>query len=186
MKYLMSVLCSVLLVGCVSSTHTVPPSNNVSLLTTGDLSFLSHQSQRFAIHPSISQAYITDKLDSAQLTTQIESAIVTQMVKKGYIQVSYTQSPDLLVGFGLATETQLSDQEILSKIGLSAGLVTADVDSEKFEKGSVVVALFSPNQPLPKWKVLAQGMTEIERSDDSRQQRIDKLMQSMLRSIPAN
>lgn len=184
MKYLLSFICSILLAGCVTSANNTPISSNLSLLTTGDLSFLTSNTRYFAIHPAISKAYVTDNIDSTKLMSQFETAITEQMVNKGYQQVSYTQSPDVLIGFGIATESQLSDERILSKVGLSAGLITEGVDNRKYEKGSVVIALFTPNQQLPKWKALAQGLTEQDRSDDNKQERINKVIQSMLKSVP--
>ncbi len=185
MKFLLTVLCSLLLAGCVTSTNNAPTTNNLSLLTTGDLSFLTSNTRYFAIHPAISKAYVTDDIDSTKLMSQFETAITEQMVNKGYQQVSYTQSPDVLIGFGIATESQLSDERILSKVGLSAGLIMEGVDTTKYEKGSVVIALFAPNQQLPRWKALAQGLTKQDRSNDIKQERINRVIRSMLKSVPS-
>ncbi|BAJ03035.1 conserved hypothetical protein [Shewanella violacea DSS12] len=112
-------------------------------------------------------------------------AITQIMESKGYRLVSIDESPDLLLGFGLALESDMSDAEILKQAGLVAGLSTAGSDTEQYEKGSVLVMLFKPKQLQAVWRVLAQGFTDFKQSGEQRQQRFDELISLMLGSIPS-
>lgn len=154
------------------------------MVTTGDLGFISDKTSRFAWHPSLENVVADERLDGDKVVRHMRASITQIMESKGYRLVPIDESPDLLLGFGLALESDMSDAEILSKAGLVAGLSTAGIDNEQYEKGSVLVVLFKPMQLEPVWRVLAQGFTDFKQSGKARQQRFDELISLMLRSIP--
>ena len=156
-----------------------------TMVTTGDLGFISDNTSRFAWHPSLENVVADERIDSEKVVRHMRASITQMMESKGYRLVSIDESPDLLIGFGLALESDMSDTEILMKAGLVAGLSTSGIDSEQYEKGSVLVALFKPKQLQPVWRVLAQGFTDFKQSGKQRQQRFDELISLMLGSIPS-
>ncbi len=155
------------------------------MVTTGDLSFITDNSTRFAWHPSLEKIIADERVDSNKVVRQMHASITLIMESKGYRLVSNDESPDLLIGFGLALESDMSDADILKKAGLVAGLSTAGIDSKQYEKGSVLVALFKPMQVQPVWRVLAQGFTDFKQSSEQRKQRFDELISLMLGHIPS-
>ncbi|MFC1503611.1 DUF4136 domain-containing protein [Pseudomonadota bacterium] len=154
------------------------------MVKTGNLSLLPTESKRFSWHPTLLKVYVSDDADAEKLVKHMQNAITKLMESRGYQLVPITDSPSVLVGFGLALESEMSDKEILNRAGLMVGLSTVGVDRNQYEKGSVLVAIFLPEQVLPLWRVLAQGLTDLKRSDEEREQRIDQIMARILKSIP--
>ncbi|MDO6620569.1 DUF4136 domain-containing protein [Shewanella sp. 10N.286.51.B2] len=176
----------IFLTGCTSKEATeVHVPTSVTMVTTGDLGAISPYGKTFAWHPTMFSVHTANKLDDEELIRHMRQSITKIMDKKGYSLVSEAQSPSMVIGFGMALESEMSDKEIMDKAGLVAGLSTAGIDDE-FEKGSVLVAIFIPNSQQPIWRVLAQGFTETDKPVQNREQRFDKLTTMMLRAIPHN
>lgn len=173
-----------LLTACVANDQVEVSPARTTMVTTGDLGFISGKNASFAWHPSLANIVAGERIDSDKAIQNMRVALTQVMESKGYHLVPLDQSPDLLLGFGLALESEMSDKDILKKAGLVPGLSTAGVDSDQYEKGSVLVAVFTPMQLQPAWRVLAQGFTDFEQSGEERQQRFDALIALMLGSLP--
>ena len=177
-------LVAVLLSGCASNETCVDPvPTRITMVTSGDLSLISSSSKSFGWHPTMFTIHSANKLDDAELVRHMRLSITKIMEAKGYHYVEANDSPSMLVGFGMALESEMSDKEIMKRAGLVAGLSTKGVDDD-YEKGSVLVALFSPIRIQPVWKVLAQGFTDTDKPIEDREQRFDKLTSMMLNSVP--
>lgn len=155
-----------------------------TMVATGDLSFMSDGAQSFAWHPTLAKVVIDDRIEPDKVIFNMQLALKKALEAKGYRLVSNYDSPDLLVGFGLALNSEMSDNEILNKVGLVPGLSTIGVDITQYEKGSVLVALFNPDYSEPVWRVLAQGFTHFETDKSERQQNFDEFISSMLTAVP--
>ncbi len=156
-----------------------------TMVTTGDLGFVSEHTTRFAWHPSLANVVADERINSEKVVGHMQVALTQVMESKGYHLVDINDSPDLLLGFGLALESDMSDAEILKKAGLVPGLSTAGLDPDQYEKGSVLVAVFHPMKLEPSWRVLAQGFTDFEQSAQERQARFDELISLMLGGVPS-
>ncbi|GIU30383.1 DUF4136 domain-containing protein [Shewanella sp. MBTL60-007] len=174
-----------LLVGCSSAKHVEAEmaATRTTMVTTGDLELLSHSTKAFAWHPDMFAVHASDEVDSKAVIKHMKAAITQAMEAKGYHLASAHESPSVLVGFGVALESEMSDKEILKRAGLVAGLSTEGVNKE-YEKGSVLVALFSPHSTMPVWRVLAQGFTDLDNSPEQREQRFERLLSAMLKPVP--
>ncbi|ABV36105.1 conserved hypothetical protein [Shewanella sediminis HAW-EB3] len=184
-KKLSCLLLTFMLTACV--TVDVPKSKptRATMVTTGDLGFLSQSTPRFAWHPALARVATEKGVNDDKVVDLMRTAMTKVMEAKGYHLVSIDDSPDLLLGFGIALESEMSDAEILDRAGLVPGLSTIGVDADKHEKGSVLVALFHPRMAEPAWRVLAQGFTDSEQDKDERQQRVDELVSLMLGAVPS-
>jgi len=184
-KKISCLLLTFFLTACV--TVDVPKSKptRATMVTTGDLSFLSQSTPRFAWHPSLARVAAEEGVNDDNVVDLMRASMTKAMEAKGYRLVSIDDSPDLLLGFGIALESEMSDAQILDKAGLVPGLSTIGVDADKHEKGSVLLALFNPRMAAPAWRVLAQGFTDSEQSRDERQQRVDELVSLMLGAVPS-
>lgn len=186
-KKLSCLLLTFILTACV--TVDVPKSKTkptrATMVTSGDLSFLSQSTPRFAWHPSLARIAAEEGVNDDNVVHLMRTAMTKAMEAKGYHLVSIDDSPDLLLGFGIALESEMSDAQILDKAGLVPGLSTVGVDADKHEKGSVLLALFNPRMAAPAWRVLAQGFTDSEQNRDERQQRVDELVSLMLGGVPS-
>ncbi|WP_041410996.1 DUF4136 domain-containing protein [Shewanella pealeana] len=175
-----------MLAGCstTDSAEAEMAATRTTMVTTGDLTMLSRSSKAFAWHPTMFAVHASDEVDDQAVIKHMQVAITQAMQAKGYHLASAHEAPSVLVGFGLALESEMSDKEILKRAGLVAGLSTVGVDDE-YEKGSVLVALFSPHNPIPVWRVLAQGFTDSDNTLEQREQRFERLLSTMLQSVPA-
>ncbi|WP_144209467.1 DUF4136 domain-containing protein [Shewanella donghaensis] len=172
----------VLLAGCTTyETVNSPAPSRMTMVTTGDLGFIPPAAKTFGWHPTMFSVHTANKLNDEELVRHMRQSITKIMQQKGYAYVS--ESPSILVGFGMALESEMSDKEIMEKAGLVAGLSTNGVDDE-YEKGSVLVALFTPLRQDPIWRVLAQGFTDTGKKIDDREQRFDILTTRMLHAVP--
>lgn len=183
-NYLAVILMSfMVLSGCSTSTATDIPVTRTTMVTSGELSLLSHSSKVFGWHPTMFKVHAPDSINSDAVVKLMQEAIIKTMEAKGYHLANAHETPSVLIGFGLALESEMSDKEILKRAGLVAGLSTDGVD-DKYEKGSVLVALFSPYNSMPIWRVLAQGFTELDKKSADREQRFERLISRMLTPVP--
>ncbi|MGX9461737.1 DUF4136 domain-containing protein [Shewanella sp. A14] len=174
------VLSIVMLTGCTTDGVSTTPTNRITMVASGDLSTLS---KAYAWHGSMFVVDTANKMDEEALRKQLISSVNKLMANKGYQLVSINDSPQMIVGFGMALESEMSDTEILAKVGLVPGLYTQNINDD-YEKGSVLIAFFSPGVKLPFWRVLAQGFTEPARIVEEREARFDALTKMMLNDIP--
>ncbi len=171
-----------LLAGCVTTTgHNHPTINKV---ITGDLAIFSSPNKRFAMYPSVNASYLGRGESSERAINNTKSSIVQIMAEKGYTPVSINDNPDFIIGFGLGVESKITDDEIFDKAGMVVGLSTEGINQKKFQKGTALVAVFSPGNKEPRWRVLAQGMSHMKKSDGARKENIHTLLTSMLSPIP--
>ena len=177
-------LVAMFLSGCASNETSIEPvPSRITMVTSGDLDLLSANAKSFSWHPTMFTVHSANKLNDEELIRHMRKSITKIMEAKGYHFVEANDSPSILVGFGMAIESEMSDKEIMKRAGLVAGLSTKGVDDD-YEKGSVIVALFNPIRNQPVWKVLAQGFTDKDKPIEDREQRFDKLTGMMLNSIP--
>ncbi|MCL1065321.1 DUF4136 domain-containing protein [Shewanella olleyana] len=170
--------------GCATNEPSADPvPSRITMVTSGDLSLIPSSSKSFGWHPTMFTIHSANKLDDAELVRHMRLSITKIMKAKGYHYVEASESPSMLVGFGMALESEMSDKEIMKRAGLVAGLSTKGVDDD-YEKGSVLVALFTPIRIQPVWKVLAQGFTDIDEPIENRELRFDHLTTMMLNSVP--
>lgn len=171
-----------LLIGC--TTTESPKIQRVTKIVTGDLTGFPSQHKSFAWYSSQDNAFLPANENRDLVISNTEASITKIMQEKGYNLVPIEQNPDFLIGYGLALESQLSDDEIFGKVGMVVGLSIDGVDQNRFQKGSALVAIYQPGDDMPKWRVLAQGFTDTNKSMKNRKDNIYGVMLSMLSPIP--
>ncbi len=177
------------LAACVTSQTPVSPpaTSKLTSVISGDLAPLSVGKGRYAWHPSLFVAHVADGENEDAVLWAARQAIVEVMADKGYEQVDLNEAPDFLLGFGVAMASKMDDETILKHVGLSAGLSDSGVDQARFEKGSVLVALFRPLTPSePFWRHLAQGWADNQRNEAEAKARFSRVIETMLAPIPAH
>ena len=172
-----------LLSGC--ATFSGDGQRTISKVITGDLTFLSSQTTRFAIYPSVNIAYLSGDSDRGLIVAQYRESIRGILVGKGYTQVPMDGNPDFIVGFGLGMASKISDEEIFDKTGLVVGLSADGVNAQKFQKGTVLVALFLPGSSKPQWQAQVQGFADMKKSDKSRREGTYRVLETMMDVIPS-
>lgn len=183
--FLTVLLLSLFMTACVSVPEEQDTSlSRTTIVASGELNLL-HTSAipTFALHPRLANVVPNEKINSYDVEILMRETIIKVMEQKGYQLVTLNDSPDMLVGYGFALGSSVSDQQILSKTGLVAGLSTHGVDMSEYEKGSVLIELYHPQQVDSVWRVLAQGFTNFEHEGEKRAERFEMLVNSMLGSV---
>jgi hypothetical protein len=173
-----------LLFACVPVEQARAPETRSTTVVTGDVEYLNSSNGRYAWHPSLGKAHLEKAENEELLLSELRKSIAKTMVEKGYQQVSLQQQPDFLIGVGAALESQMSDQQILERAGMMAGMSSDSLDPELYQKGSIMVALFQAEEGGPFWRVLGQGMAPTELALSERKQRIEQAIARLLQYIP--
>lgn len=180
--------------GCVTVEEDLAQPMRTTVVMSGDIGELPPQAKTYSWHPQLQKVFTDTRLPSESVLTYMQTRLQQQLQAKGYHYVDNANAADFLMGFGVSIGSTakgtapLSDAQILASAGLVAGLSTQGVDTQEYDKGSVLVAVFKPN-PLNEvseqliWRVLAQGFADI---DDKNQlkERFDGLIDEMLMSFP--
>ncbi|MFT5808149.1 MAG: hypothetical protein ACI9LG_002450 [Moritella dasanensis] len=171
-----------MLTGCTTTEYvTTTP---ITKIITGDLTHFAQQQRTFAWYPGQSKTFLPDSVNATLLTEYTEAAIAKIMQDKGYTFIDDAQQADFLVGYGLAIESELSDEEIFDKVGNTVGLVLSHDQATEFQKGSALIAFYKPQILQPQWQVLAQGIAKNKASTQARKNNIYAVMHSMLNKVP--
>ena len=175
------------LAGCVTVEDNAPQPLRTTIVMAGDLSGLSTSATTFSWHPELHRIITDKRLDPQQVSLHMQDVLKRTLQAKGYRFVEDPQLADFQVGFGVAMGTEMSDAQILAVAGLVAGLSTEGVNTQKYDKGTVLIALFKPigvqggNDLV--WRVLAQGFGNVEKIDELTTN-FDSLIDSMLTNLP--
>ncbi|MGI2065155.1 DUF4136 domain-containing protein [Shewanella sp. MF08487] len=175
------------LTGCVTVENNAAQPLRTTIVMAGDLSGLSTSATTFSWHPELHRIITDKRLDPQQVSQHMQDVLKQTLQAKGYRFVEDPQLADFQVGFGVAMGTEMSDAQILAVAGLVAGLSTEGVNTQKYDKGTVLIALFKPigvqggNDLI--WRVLAQGFGNVEKIDELTTN-FDSLIDSMLTNLP--
>lgn len=183
MKWISALLAGVALTACV--TTTVENENNfaIGVVTSGDFQFIRANAHTYAWHPDSGKTFLEADMDKKTIRHMFNEAIQRNLAEKGYVRVNLNQSPDFVVGYGVAIESQLSDDELFNKVHMSTGIPADDFHNGE-EKGSLLIAMF--NYPLleTKWKALAQSGADAERDPEHSEKKIQDYVNTVLKDMP--
>jgi len=182
-KQLIPLILMFILAGCTTTEYS--NSNRLTKIVTGDLTHFPQQNSTFAWYPNHSKTYLPDSANKVLFTRYTTNAITRIMQDKGYTLVDDIQQADFIIGYGLAIESELSDDEIFDKVGTTVGLSLNHLDPEQFQKGSAFIAFYQPQTLQPEWQVLAQGIAKNNTSEQARKHSIYAVMLSMLNQVPS-
>ncbi len=183
----LSFMAITILTGCVTVENNAAQPLRTTIVMAGDLSGLSTSATTFSWHPELHRIITDKRLDPQQVSQHMQDVLKQTLQAKGYRFVEDPQLADFQVGFGVAMGTEMSDAQILAVAGLVAGLSTEGVNTQKYDKGTVLIALFKPigvqggNDLI--WRVLAQGFGNVEKIDELTTN-FDSLIDSMLTNLP--
>ncbi|MUK61104.1 hypothetical protein GNP81_04090 [Aliivibrio fischeri] len=176
MKYILSLLLLFTLSGCVTETHQ--EKSTVNLVTTGDINNIISGRTFFSWHPDVNANYLNKKLNKNDTEEKFILALKNELKQKGFIYTDDLQKADFYIGYGLGVDTKISDDQILNKTGLSAGIEPHGIDENNSDKASVFIAVYLPTQLSPQWTILAQGYTNSDKTGA-----MDELLQLMFHSL---
>ncbi|PMG05587.1 hypothetical protein BCV00_02100 [Vibrio breoganii] len=182
MKWLFAVAFALVLSAC---TTTTKPANNfaIGIVSSGDYQFIRPGAKTYAWHPKSGVAYVDSGVSKKTLKHVFNEAIGKSLAEKGYQRVSLQQQPNFIVGYGVAVESALNDDELFDKTQLATGIPASDF-SDSEQKGTIFIAMY--NYPLMelKWRALAQGASAPEMDPENSQDRIKSYVDTMLKEMP--
>lgn len=113
----------------------------------------------------------------------IDSAIKKALSDKGY---SFNQKADkaVLVQYHVSLESEMDDTALAINFGMAPGLQANSSETRKYERGTLVVDLISPELNKVVWRGAIGVFTGLEATDEARQQRVNKLVADLFSSIP--
>jgi hypothetical protein len=126
--------------------------------------------------------YLSEKYDKTVVTDLVREAIKEQLSLKGYQLKS--GAGDVVVGFGLAEESELNDESIFDAIQLSTGVPFYSDDGKVSEKGSLYIAFFVPNSEVIQWQALAQSGIQPDLEPSESKQRVMGFVEMLFRRMP--
>ncbi len=180
--FLVGAILAVGLAGC--TTEPVPSRHDFGVVTSGDFTFMENGVQTYSWHPSSEQVYLSKNYDKTEVTDIVRSAIADHLVQKGYRQANVGAQGDVVIGFGLAEESELSDQAILNRLNLSTGVPFYNDRGKKAEKGSLYIVFLLPNSTVIQWQTLAQSGIQSGLTHSELDQRISGIIDKLFRDIP--
>lgn len=166
------------------TTQEVPTTHNYGVVTSGDFDFMKHDVVTYSWHPESEQMYLSQKYDKTVVTDLVRDAIKDQLSMKGYQLNQNGGFSDVVVGFGLAEESELNDESIFDAIKLSTGVPFYNDEGKLAEKGSLYIAFFVPNSEIVQWQALAQSGIQNDVEPSESKQRITGFIEMLFRRMP--
>lgn len=131
-------------------------------------------------------ADISGTLKKSDLPVQkiLDESISQALKEKGYAFGS-TGDNVILVKYHVSLESEMADTALAMRYGLAPGLRSNNVETRKYERGTLVVDLISPVLNKVVWRGAIGVFTGIEDTDKSRQARVKALMVELFSSFPS-
>ena len=155
-----------------------------------DIKVLS--SKDFAWSKKSRYVYDDERLKGFPLKKNFEEDIKSKLISNGFIFENNPQAASILVGYVIALESSLSDQDINNLYGLNPGFVNKEKEKNnyKYEKGTIVIDIIEARTNRMVWRGAMQGMAEFGITDEERKTRlknaVDKLLDEFLRVYGEN
>ncbi|GEM77948.1 DUF4136 domain-containing protein [Vibrio superstes] len=182
MKWLFAIAFALVLSAC---TTTTKPANNfaIGIVSSGDFQLIQPGAKTYAWHPKSGVAYVESGVSKKTLKHVFNEAISKSLEEKGYQRVSLKQQPNFIVGYGVAVESELNDDDLFDKTQLATGIPASDFGNAE-QKGTIFIAMY--NYPLMelKWRALAQGAAAPELEPEKSEERIKSYVDTMLKEMP--
>lgn len=179
------------IVGCTTVEPMPPRPYSYGLVQSGSFEFITPTMKTFAWRPNTGKIFVNSEQSTASLSHLFSETIANVLVEKGYEFVEVDElgnsgrEADFYIGFGLASDEGLTDEQIFQKTQLSTGVASFSVDGQlASHKGSVVIAMFAPNGTMPFWRGLSQRGTGLKIDEDQVEQRVNAMVNMMLNDVP--
>jgi hypothetical protein len=173
--------------GCTTQTTTFADNSSTQLSKTTITSVTYSerrlpQSARYSWLPAAEKYYEDARFKNSPIQSYFKEAIQQNLNNRGYRLVSSAADSDFLVGYVIALESSLKDEEINEQYHLNPGLPGQAVNSNQYEKGTLIIDLIDPGSQRSMWRGAMQGFAKFDTKEEVRKKRInlfvDRLFQS--------
>ena len=153
------------------------PTSIVSV-SNPDIKVLS--SKKFTWSPKSTYVYEDARFRGFPVKDTFEKDIYEKLSKNGFTYVTSADEAGILVGYVLALESALSDMDINNLYGINPGFVSDKADTDKYEKGTVIIDIIESRTNRMVWRGALQGMANFDVSNKERKERIKEVVDLLL------
>ncbi|MGI9887444.1 DUF4136 domain-containing protein [Vibrio chagasii] len=175
-------LMSIGLTAC--TTQEQLPVHDYGVVTSGDFEFMKNGVTTYSWHPQSEQVYLSKRYNETVVTDMVRDTIEEQLTEKGYCLEQGGGVGDVVVGFGLAEESELNDNSIFDAVQLSTGVPFYDGKGKLAEKGSLYIVFSVPNSQVIQWRALAQTGIQADLEASESKERISGFVEMLFRQMP--
>lgn len=180
----------VILSGCGQANIKQDPATGMrtvpySIATSADLGADVIKASTYTWLPGMHTVHETPSLSGVPVRHYLESAINNAIAAKGYRFSSMAAADTLLVGYRVILGETTDATQPARDMGVSPGLVSASPDTERFERGTLVILIVDNLTRRTLWRSALQGFADMDIPADVRQRRINEIVASMLAGFPA-
>ena len=186
-KLLSPTLYFLIMLGCATKI-TPSTDNRYSDLSNTTIVSVTYSEKRlpnsasFSWLPTAVKYYEDARLKNSPVQSYFQEAIRQNLNNRGYRFFSSATDSDFLVGYVLALESSLKDEEISEKYQLNPGLPGQAVNSNQYEKGTLIIDLIDPGTKRSMWRGAMQGFAKFEIKEEDRKKRINLFVDRLLQS----
>lgn len=169
---------AIVLSACVQVTNTpvVDKAAKVAISSVRDAATQFPQGSNFVIKTHYVDHASTPPAEQEALYTRFGSAISNNFSRHGYQQTADNAQAKFLVGYGVASSNDFSDEKMNEVFGVMPGLQ----ENEGLQKGSFVVYVQDLSTGQRIWRGVAQGFAREHMSEQQRQERAQKTVDTVL------
>lgn len=167
----------------VSACVTVPQvnKNQLAISSVRDIPISYSQGSTFSLAPK----YVKETSLKAEQTQAIyklyADAINADLMKHGFYNTRNANNSSFYVGFGIALASDLSDQAISDKFGITPGLP----DKGDLKKGSFLIYIEDARTGKRVWRGAAQGFAHEDSNEAERAQRAAAIVSRVMKQFYA-
>lgn len=175
-KWLVAIIVIVTLGGCVQVVEQQPEHSTVNLAISSvwDIPTAFPKNSKFYIHPRYLKKSSFYSGKQQEVYPYFQKAIEKSMREHGFVKAG--KNADFVITFAVALESDLSDQEISKKFGVTPGLKT----EKGTEKASLLIYIKNGETHESVWRGTVQGIVYKNTDDGQRQQRIMLVVNDVL------
>ncbi|MEI6893532.1 MAG: DUF4136 domain-containing protein [Colwellia sp.] len=164
----MALLSSVFISACITVPQEPPVNKSqLALSSVRDIQISYSQGSQFSLAPK----YVKEtslKTEQTQAIYQVYAdAIIADLTEHGFKGTTDATSAEFHVGFAIALASDLSDETINNKFGITPGLAGND----SLKKGSFLIFIEDARTKQKVWRGAVQGFAHTEHNEIQRQQR---------------
>jgi hypothetical protein len=138
----------------------------------------------FAWLPDSTGFHTNQQPAGSTLQSTIEQAIKKNLQAMGFRFVDSASASDFSIGYAVAQQSPLNDDEIMRRFGLlpRSNRVTAGID--EYEKGSLIIYVVKTADRDVVWRSAVQAKVDVSTDDAGREHRLAGLLKDMFKTFP--
>ncbi|MCU7842936.1 MAG: DUF4136 domain-containing protein [Candidatus Thiodiazotropha sp. (ex Monitilora ramsayi)] len=156
----------------------------ISSVSVASPDLLLPEGTTFTWHENGQEIHADDRLKNANFKEMIDSGIENTLVSSGYKFVDPKEGAKYQIAYTAALEKDLTDRDILSRFGLLPGYPAIHSEQTRFERGSLIIYLVDPSHRTVVWRSATQSAVDFKADNESRKQRITRIIHEMLETLP--